>query len=134
MTTQAWTLASFRGMATGRAGDAAGKFPRASLRPMLVSGQRDPARSARPPAFAHPRRQLTLLSARLTLLAIRPENRPVRLFFGTGTGMPGIFTFTEPRVLRVVKNSVFQSSPPKPILVVAFSPWTMRPSFLPWCR
>ena len=40
-------------------------------------------------------------------------------FFGTGTGMPGIFTFTEPTVLRVVKYSVFQSLPPKPMLVVA---------------
>jgi hypothetical protein len=43
-------------------------------------------------------------------------------FFGTGTGMPGTFRFTEPTVLRVVKNSVFQSLPPKPMLVVALSP------------
>ena len=61
----------------------------------------------------------------------RPQARRYDAFFGTGTGMPGIFTFTEPTVSRVVKNSVFQSLPPKPMLVVAGSPWTMRPSFLP---
>jgi hypothetical protein len=39
-------------------------------------------------------------------------------FFPTGTGIPAIFTLTEPNVFRVVKYSVFQSSPPKPILLV----------------
>jgi len=53
-------------------------------------------------------------------------------FFATGTGMPGIFTLTDPSMVRLVKNSVFQSSPPKAILVVAGWPWTMRPSFLPF--
>ena len=38
--------------------------------------------------------------------------------------MPGIFTLTDPIMVRLVKNSVFQSSPPKPILVVAGWPWT----------
>src|SRR5215467_15125275 len=57
---------------------------------------------------------------------------PFHAFFTTGTGMPGIFTLTDPIMVRLVKNSVFQSSPPKPILVVAGWPWTMRPSFLPF--
>src|SRR5260370_9251256 len=52
-------------------------------------------------------------------------------FFATGTGMPAILRLTEPRWTRLVKNNVFQSSPPKPRLVVAGCPWTMRPSFLP---
>ena len=45
--------------------------------------------------------------------------------------MPEIFTFTAPKVFLPVKKSVFQSSPPKPMLVVAGYPWTIRPSFLP---
>src|SRR6266849_1811661 len=53
-------------------------------------------------------------------------------FFWVGTGMPGIFTLTEPRWFRLVKYRVFQSSPPKARLVVAGAPGTMRPSFLPW--
>jgi hypothetical protein len=57
---------------------------------------------------------------------------PFHAFFATGTGMPGIFTLTDPIMVRLVKNSVFQSSPPKPILVVAGWPWTMRPSFFPF--
>src|SRR5215470_2813403 len=57
---------------------------------------------------------------------------PFHAFFATGTGMPGIFTLTDPIMVRPVKNSVFQSSPPKPILVVAGWPWMMRPSFLPF--
>src|SRR5216683_3037440 len=52
-------------------------------------------------------------------------------FFWVGTGMPGIFTLTEPRWVRLVKYRVFQSSPPKPRLVVAGAPCTIRPSFLP---
>ncbi len=51
--------------------------------------------------------------------------------FGAGTGTPGIFTRTEPSVVRLVKYSVFQSSPPNARLVVCGLPWTMRPSFLP---
>jgi putative copper resistance protein D len=51
--------------------------------------------------------------------------------FGAGTGTPGIFTRTEPSVVRLVKNRVFQSSPPNARLVVCGLPWTMRPSFLP---
>src|SRR5205823_3580018 len=37
-----------------------------------------------------------------------------RYFFcaWVGTGRPGIFTFTAPRWVRLVKYSVFQSSPP----------------------
>src|ERR1700732_4872153 len=52
-------------------------------------------------------------------------------FFATGTGMPAILRLTEPRCTRLVKNNVFQSSPPNPRFVVAGCPWTMRPSFLP---
>jgi len=48
-----------------------------------------------------------------------------------GTGTPGIFTRTEPSAVRLVKYSVFQSSPPNAMLVVCGLPWTMRPSFLP---
>jgi copper resistance protein D len=51
--------------------------------------------------------------------------------FGAGTGTPGIFTRTEPRLVRLVKYRVFQSSPPNARLVVCGLPWTMRPSFLP---
>jgi copper resistance protein D len=51
--------------------------------------------------------------------------------FGAGAGTPGIFTRTEPSVVRLVKNRVFQSSPPNARLVVCGLPWTMRPSFLP---
>src|SRR5208282_5398046 len=50
--------------------------------------------------------------------------------FAAGTGIPGIFTVTAPNWLRVVKNRVFQSSPPKARLVVAEAPCTIRPSFL----
>jgi copper resistance protein D len=46
-----------------------------------------------------------------------------------GTGTPGIFTRTEPSAVRLVKYSVFQSSPPNAMLVVCGLPWTMRPSF-----
>ena len=52
-------------------------------------------------------------------------------FFATGTGMPATFRLTEPSMVRLVKNKVFQSLPPKPMFVVAGWPWTMRPSFLP---
>jgi hypothetical protein len=64
--------------------------------------------------------------------AVAPEPGPCRhgaksafaypscyTFLATGTGMPGIFTLTDPSMVRLVKNSVFQSSPPKAILVVA---------------
>ena len=37
--------------------------------------------------------------------------------FSTGTGIPAIFSLTEKSVLRLVKNSVFQSSPPKAMLI-----------------
>src|SRR6185503_20992786 len=53
------------------------------------------------------------------------------LFFAAGTGRPDIFTLTEPRWVRLVKYKVFQSSPPKALLVVAGWPCTMRPRFLP---
>src|SRR5262252_6981589 len=43
-------------------------------------------------------------------------------FFATGTGVPAILRLTEPRCTRLVKNNVFQSSPPKPRLVVAGCP------------
>ena len=36
-----------------------------------------------------------------------------RYLFCGGTGIPGIFTLTAPRWFRLVKYSVFQSSPPK---------------------
>jgi putative copper resistance protein D len=51
--------------------------------------------------------------------------------FAAGTGTPGIFTRTEPSVVRLVKYKVLQSSPPNARLVVCGLPWTMRPSFLP---
>jgi putative copper resistance protein D len=51
--------------------------------------------------------------------------------FAAGTGTPGIFTRTEPSVVRLGKYKVLQSSPPNARLVVCGLPWTMRPSFLP---
>src|SRR5229473_6263444 len=48
-----------------------------------------------------------------------------------GTGTPAIFSFKEPRLVRVQKYAVFQSSPPNATLAVLPKPWTMRPSFLP---
>jgi hypothetical protein len=33
-----------------------------------------------------------------------------QVFFTAGTGMPGIFTLTDPSRSRLVKNSVFQSA------------------------
>jgi hypothetical protein len=60
-----------------------------------------------------------------------PTGRGLHAFFATGTAVPATLIFTEPSDTRVVKNSVFQSSPPKPTLVVAGCPWTTRPSFLP---
>src|SRR5258708_25016225 len=54
------------------------------------------------------------------------------VFFGAGTGRPPTLRLTEPRWVRLVKYKVFQSSPPKAMLVVAGCPCTMRPSFLPW--
>src|SRR5467141_2086470 len=56
---------------------------------------------------------------------------PPQVFFGGGAGMPAILMLTEPKWLRLVKNNVFKSSPPKPMFVVAGWPWTMRPSFFP---
>ncbi len=43
-------------------------------------------------------------------------------FFGVGTGRPAIFKLTAPRVFRVVKYKVFQSSPPNAMLVVSGYP------------
>ncbi len=40
-------------------------------------------------------------------------------FFATGTRVTALLRLTEPRWTRLVKNKVFQSSPPKPRLVVA---------------
>jgi hypothetical protein len=48
-----------------------------------------------------------------------------------GTGTPAIFTLKEPRLVRVQKYTVFQSSPPNATLAVLPKPWTTRPSFLP---
>src|SRR5260370_15272652 len=48
-----------------------------------------------------------------------------------GTGTPAIFTLKEPRLVRVQKYMVFQSSPPNATLAVLPKPWTTRPSFLP---
>ena len=39
---------------------------------------------------------------------------PAHVFFTAGTGIPGIFTLKDPIMVRLVKNNVFQSSPPKP--------------------
>jgi hypothetical protein len=58
-----------------------------------------------------------------------PEKGNDRYFFWAGTGIPGIFTLTEPRWFRLVKYRVFQSSPPKARLVVAAAPCAIRPSF-----
>jgi alkylation response protein AidB-like acyl-CoA dehydrogenase len=44
---------------------------------------------------------------------------PAHVFFTAGTGMPGIFTLKDPIMVRLVKNSVFQSSPPKAIEMAA---------------
>jgi hypothetical protein len=52
-------------------------------------------------------------------------------FFSTGTGTPATFTLKEPRLVRVQKYTVFQSSPPNATLAVFAKPWTTRPSFLP---
>src|SRR5215813_9231664 len=48
-----------------------------------------------------------------------PRSGYAYAFFATGTGMPAILRLTEFNVVRLVKNNVFQSSPPKPRLVVA---------------
>src|SRR5580658_9243168 len=56
-----------------------------------------------------------------------PTGRGLHAFLATGTGVPATLMFTEPSDVRVVKNRVFQSSPPKPTLVVAGCPWTIRP-------
>jgi hypothetical protein len=58
-----------------------------------------------------------------------PRNDDTRYRFPTGTGMPGIFTPTQPKWLRLVKYKVFQSAPPKARFVVAGAPCTMQPSF-----
>src|SRR5438034_3040456 len=52
-------------------------------------------------------------------------------FLTTGTGTPAILTLNEPRLVRVVKYTVFQSSPPKATLAVLLKPCTTRPSLLP---
>src|SRR5215471_16831805 len=52
-------------------------------------------------------------------------------FFSAGTGTPAIFTLNEPRLVRVQKYTVFQSSPPNATLAVLPKPCTTRPSFLP---
>ncbi len=48
-----------------------------------------------------------------------------------GTGMPGIFNWIRPNVLRVVKNKVLQSSLPQARLVVAGAPCTNVPRCFP---
>ena len=53
-------------------------------------------------------------------------------FFANGTGSPAILTLNEPRLVRVQKYTVFQSSPPNATLAVLAKPCTMRPSFLPF--
>jgi hypothetical protein len=63
--------------------------------------------------------------------SIRATDHYIYAFFATGTGMPATFRLTDPSMVRLVKNRVFQSLPPKPMFVVAGWPWTMRPSFLP---
>ena len=55
--------------------------------------------------------------ARFALPTLQPRETAYARFTA-GTGQPGIFTRTDPSVLWVVKNSVFQSSPPKAMLVV----------------
>src|SRR6266850_7155756 len=72
------------------------------------------------------------LHQHIVSLALHRTRAIVIYFFWVGTGMPGIFTLTEPKWFRLVKYRVFQSSPPKARLVVAGAPWTMRPSFLPY--
>jgi hypothetical protein len=52
--------------------------------------------------------------------------------FEVGTGTPATLTLKEPRLVRVQKKTVFQSSPPKATLAVFWKPCTMRPSFLPF--
>src|SRR5437016_390945 len=52
-------------------------------------------------------------------------------FFTAGTGTPAILTLNMPRLVRVQKYTVFQSSPPKATLAVLLKPCTTRPSLLP---
>ena len=47
-------------------------------------------------------------------------------FFPTGTGTPAIFTLNEPRLVRVQKYTVFQSSPPKASFAVLAKPVLRR--------
>ena len=49
------------------------------------------------------------------------------LNYADGTGIPAILSWILPRLSRVVKNRVFQSSPPQAMLVVAGAPWAMIP-------
>ena len=56
------------------------------------------------------------MSGGLNLVRMRFHNHDR---FCAGTGTPGIFTLTVPRTVRLTKYSVFQSSPPKPMLLVA---------------
>ena len=57
---------------------------------------------------------------------------PAQPFFADGTGSPATLTLNEPRLVRVQKYTVFQSSPPNATLAVLAKPCTMRPSFLPF--
>jgi hypothetical protein len=60
-------------------------------------------------------------------------DRAVRYaFFANGTGIPAILALNEPRLVRVQKYTVFQSSPPNATLAVLAKPCTMHPSFLPF--
>ena len=54
----------------------------------------------------------------------RSPGRPdcPRYLADADTEIPGIFTLTDPNSWRVVKYSVFQSSPPNAIFVEAFDP------------
>jgi hypothetical protein len=46
------------------------------------------------------------------------RSKPAYAFLTAGTGIPAILSFTEPRKFQLVKYSVFQSGPPKAMLVV----------------
>jgi hypothetical protein len=70
---------------------------------------------------------------RRVVACLRPRSHAAGdyAFLTAGTGIPAILRFTEPRKFQLVKQSVFQSGPPKARFVVCGWPWTMRPSFLP---
>src|SRR4051794_12030753 len=106
--------------------------PKASHRLALL-GYTRPTRtsSSAPTAAPEGRAQIISLNIETYRNLFGRSRRHQCYFIATGTGIPGTLILIEPRWVRLVKYSVFQSSPPNAMLVVTGAPWTMRPSFLP---